>query len=349
LVRTNLSEASVIQALRRIPPFPPVAAKLLALLAKNSVGVTEVSELIGNDPIFSGRLLQCVNSYQFGLTYPVVEVRQAVMLLGLERTRREIVTFATAAYGGPALKTGELRRCWEHTMATAILAEEVARACQAFTGVAYTAGILHDIGRLGLIVAYPREYEAIIRDAAQRCLDVLEFERERFGMHHTEAGRWLIEHWGLPPEFIVTAGRHHDACEGEEVDLLQIIHVACRLADALGYRVSEPLLPLDPHTVLSNLPRHARDRLRGTPDALRNRIARRLRLYDSLDEETAPDPVPAEPVTDSMPDDCLAELAPAVSEPTSDTRMVWPPIVAALAAFLSMAAFLWWLIHIHAE
>jgi hypothetical protein len=120
--------------------------------------------------------------------------------------------------------------------------------------IAYTAGIIHDIGRLGLLVAYPKEYERIIRLAAERCLDLLDFEAEQFGMHHAEAGRILADRWGLPEEFRVVAGRHHDPCEGEELDLLRIVHVACRLADVLGYYVTRPLLPRTFNEVLAELP-----------------------------------------------------------------------------------------------
>jgi HD-like signal output (HDOD) protein len=117
-------------------------------------------------------------------------------------------------------------------VAPAILADQIAKACGAFVDVAYTAGIIHDIGRLGLLVAYPREYETIIRDAAERYLDLLDFECEQCGVHHAEAGRILAERWDLPAELRVIAGRHHDPCEGGDLDLLRIVHVACRLADA---------------------------------------------------------------------------------------------------------------------
>jgi HD-like signal output (HDOD) protein len=288
-VGVQLSQESVIRALRRIPPFPPIAAKLLILFSTKNPECKEVAELIGTDPTLSGRLLQCVNSYEFGLAQTVVDVNQAVMLLGLERTRREIVTFATGVFARGTPEAGELRRCWEHSVATALLAEQIAATCQESAGVAYTAGILHDIGRLGLVVAYPREYESIVRDAAKRCLDVLDFERETFGMHHTEAGRLLIGQWGLPSEFLGVAGRHHDACEGEELHLLRIVHVACRLADALGYGVSEPLAELTPKMVLADLPERFRDRMCVPPDSLRARIDQRLRSYDCADTGTTPD------------------------------------------------------------
>jgi putative nucleotidyltransferase with HDIG domain len=296
----------ILVSLSRIPPFPPIAARLLGLLADDSVPIGDVAELVSSDPTFSARLLRCVNSVEFGFPCPVGDVRHALSLLGLDRTREATVTVATAAYASGALRTNELRRCWEHTVATAILADEIARACGAFTSQAYTAGIMHDIGRLGLLVAYPRDYERIIRDAAERCLDLLDFERETFGMHHAEAGRVLAERWNLPEEFRIVAGRHHDPCEGEEIDLLRIVHVACRLADVLGYDITRPLVPQYLDIVLAELPERARQRLNIAPEELRDRIERRIRAYDGAEvdtPETAPESAaPLSPAEDLAPE-----------------------------------------------
>jgi HD-like signal output (HDOD) protein len=326
-----------LTGLSRIPPFPPIAARLLALLADDSVPISAVAELVGSDPTFSARLLQCVNSVEFGLECPVRDVLHALSLLGLDRTREVTMTLATASYAGGALRTNELRRCWEHTVATAILADEVARACGTFIGHAYTAGIIHDIGRLGLLVAFPKNYERIIRDAADRCLDLLDFERETFGMHHAEAGRLLAERWNLPEEFRIIAGRHHDSCEGEELDLLRIVHVACRLADVLGYDITRPLVPLYVDSVLAELPERARAALQVPAEELRARIERRIRAYDGADCSTtpsAPEPESAvglNPANDSR------------SEPSSITGSLRLYVAAAiLTALITYSAVLLW-------
>jgi hypothetical protein len=79
---------------------------------------------------------------------------------------------------------------------------------------------------------------------AENGLDLLELEEQKLGMNHAEAGRLLTESWGLPEEFRVVNGRHHDSCDGTEIDLLWIVHVACRLADTLGFAVVSPRLGL---------------------------------------------------------------------------------------------------------
>src|SRR5205823_5148536 len=181
------ARSAIPPCLEKVTPFPPIAARLLALLSNAAVDVNEVVELIRSDATFTARLLQRVNSIEFGLVYPVGNVQQAVMTLGLDRTREVLLMQATAAYSKGALRTGDLRRCWQHSVATAVLAEQIAQACGAFTNMAFTAGIMHDIGRLGLLVAYPKEYERIIADAGSHTVDILDYESEEFGLHHAEA------------------------------------------------------------------------------------------------------------------------------------------------------------------
>jgi putative nucleotidyltransferase with HDIG domain len=292
------SAASIAASLKKVPPFPPVAAKLLSLLSNPAVDTNEVADLIASDATFTARVLQRVNSAQFGFLSNITNVRRAVALLGLDVTRQITLAHATAAYAQGGLKAGSMRRCWQHTVATAVLAEEIAEACDAFANVAFTAGIMHDIGRLGLLVAFPEEYERVIFDAAERSLDVLDFEQEQFGAHHAEAGRLLAERWGLPSEMAVIAGRHHDSCEGAEMDLLRIVHVACRLADVLGYYVVKPLSPANVQDVIAQLPEQARARLGQGPAELCQRIEQNLQEFGS---ETA----------DAPPEETLALLASA--------------------------------------
>lgn len=339
------NSATISANLEKVPPFPPVAIKLLSLLSRSGVDTNEVAGLISSDATFTARLLRRVNSAEFGFLSDITSVQRAVALLGIERTRQIILAHAAGAYIGGALKAEAMRRCWQHTVATAVLAEEIADACGEFTGVAFTAGIMHDIGRLGLLVAYPGKYERVIRDAAERCLDVLDFEEEEFGAHHAEVGRILAERWGLPLEMALIAGRHHDPCEGTELDLLRIVHVACALADTLGYDVVKPLIPSSPSDVLAQLPPGARERVGRSPEELCVRIDERIREFSS------------EP-SDAQPEEALALLASAVavdrpttssvgSEPTAAKRTHtnrWV-IFGILAGLAAGAAIVLWISH----
>jgi putative nucleotidyltransferase with HDIG domain len=308
------SAAAISASLKKVPPFPPVAVKLLSLLSDPAVDTNEVADLIGSDATFTARLLQRVNSAEFGFISDITNVRRAVALLGLDTTRQITLAHATAAYAQGGLKTETMRRCWQHTVATAVLAEEIAEACDAFASVAFTAGIMHDVGRLGLLVAYPEEYERVIRYAAERCLDVLEFEEEEFGAHHAEAGRLLAESWGLPSEMALIAGRHHDPCEGMELGLLRIVR---------------PLVPSTPSDVIANLPARARERLAQDPRELCERIEERIQEFGSEStgappEETLALLASANPTEEAEPiaDVEEAELALVPAESASQTSPV---------------------------
>jgi putative nucleotidyltransferase with HDIG domain len=338
--------------LEKVPPFPPVAAKLLGVLAHADVEVREVAQLIGSDATFTARLLRCVNSYEFGLTSPVANIQQAVALAGLDRTRQITLTQAASVYIQGALRTGELRRCWQHSIATAVLADEIALACGAFTDAAFTAGIMHDIGRLGLLVAYPDRYERIIRDAAAQCLDLLDFEQEEFGVNHTEAGRYLAERWGLPDELRAVAGRHHDPSEGAELDLLRIVHVACRLADSLGYDVTRPLVPISANAVLRELPFAVRQRFLKSPEQLCALIEKQISEFDSDPAHPAPEPrlptedVAAENVTeDEAQDDVKSEPSSEIEAPASPAGARYSIVLTAawtVAVLAGLAALVLW-------
>jgi HD-like signal output (HDOD) protein len=304
---------TISDSLKKVPPFPPVAVKLLSLLSNPAVDTNEVADLIASDATFTARLLQRVNSAEFGFISDITSARRAVALLGLDTTRQVTLAHATAAYAQGGLKTDAMRRCWSHTVATAVLAEEIAIACSSFVSVAFTAGIMHDIGRLGLLVAYPNEYERVIRNAAELSLDVLEFEEEEFGAHHAEAGRMLAEGWGLPSEMLLIAGRHHDPCEGMELTLLRIVHAACRLADVLGYDVVKPLNPCTVGEVIAELPESARLRLGRAPEEFGERIESRIREFNS-------------DASDAPPEETLALLASAgageAATPSEDSASV---------------------------
>ncbi len=343
------SAAAISDGLKRVPPFPPVAVKLLSFLSNPAVDTNEVADLIASDATFTARVLQRVNSAEFGFITDVTNVRRAVALLGLDTTRQITLAQAAAAYAQGGLKTETMRRCWQHTVATAVLAEEIAAACGAFSSVAFTAGIMHDIGRLGLLVAYPEEYERVVRNAAERSLDVLDFEEEEFGAHHAEAGRMLAEQWGLPSEMALIAGRHHDPCEGMELGLLRIVHVACRLADVLGYDVVKPLMPSNVSDVIAQLPPQAQERLCRAPEELCERIDQRIREFGS------------EPA-DAPPEETLALLASAsvsdeprpVNEEGASAESEIEPVVPGrhraivlwiVAGLCAVAAVAFWVFH----
>lgn len=328
--------------LNTIPAFPPIAGRLMATFAQQNVQTKEIAELIAKEPTFASRILQLANSAQFAFEFPITNVRHAVVLMGLEQVRNATVTLATVSLYRSALQASELIRCWQHTVACGILASEIAKACGLFQEEAYTAGILHDIGRLGLLAAYPREYQKTVRDAAERSLDLLDYEREEFGVDHCEVGRWLAERWGLPMAFRIIAGRHHDPPDGSPLDLRTLVHIACRFADYLGFDVTKPLKPIELDELFTPIPESRRLRLTRDIKRLRSMVEEHLGDYGV--GVTPTDPTPEAREEDKPEDAELPEefpvCLPEASAPTrSGSR--WLAVSAWLAVF-GAALVAWW-------
>ena len=269
--------------LARIPAFPPIVLRLLDLLARDDVEIRELVALISSDPAFSVQILRVANSPLFGFRSRIDSLQSALVVLGLRRVRSLCMTVATANHMKAALRIEELSRCWRHMLACALLTEELARSCRAFEERAYTAGLLHDVGRLGLLLAYPIEYAGLLRNGGRNVLELLDCEREALGMDHCEAGRLLAQQWNLPQDFQIVAARHHDPQTNSVVDLLTLVHLGCKLADSLGFWVVEPIQPCSPEEIQAALPPLLAKRISIDVNRWRENVERRIRCYADPD------------------------------------------------------------------
>lgn len=285
-------------SLANIPAFPAVALRVLDLVSHDDADFDLLVREIASDATLSAQVLRLANSALFRFETRVGTVQQAVMLLGAQQVQSLVMSVATANYSRAALRTEAFQRCWQHTIATAVLSREIAAAAGApQPEQAYSLGLLHDIGRLGLLVAWPDDYDLMLRKADRNVTSLVELERQLFTMDHCELGRRLIEQWKLPHEFCVVAGRHHDPAAGAtELDSLRISHLSCRLADALEFWVAKPFRPLDVEEVLSELPDAVRLRLPSDPLDLREKIGNALGVGTAVLSEEPPDsaPIPSE-------------------------------------------------------
>ena len=282
--------------LANIPAFPPIVLRVLDLLSVEQPDTARLVQEISADPTLSAQVLRLANSPLFGLAQQVHSVQRAVFLLGLARVQSLIMAVATTNYMRAALRTEALDKCWRHTTATAILSRELARAAGQSPERAYTLGLLHDIGRLGLLVAYPDAYGRILKVADRDAVSLLDQEKYLFGLDHCEAGRLLLAEWKLPQDFCLVVGRHHDPPSAESFDWLTIGYVACQMADTLGYSVVKPLKPLAFAELRAMLPRGVQERFPAEPEALVEMINRAVGESDPALDVPSLDDRQEEPV-----------------------------------------------------
>lgn len=227
-------------ALRLLPPFPAIAHRVIALVNHEDVAIKELGDLVKMDPSFSAELLRFANSALLGVRHEVKSIAQAIILLGLDRVKTMATLVAVNRMVRASIRMESLHRIWAHSLVTGLLAEEAARITGYPLDQAYTGGLLHNLGTLGLMSAYPDEYSRMLDVSAEFGFDLLQTERDLFDIDHCLAGCYLAQDWDFPDELAAAIAVHHEAPVPGEVSLDNIVKVAWRLSDALGYIAFPP-------------------------------------------------------------------------------------------------------------
>ncbi len=275
-----------LETIRKLPPLPMVVTKLVQLLQRSDVGLKEISDSISSDPVFSAEVLRMANSAMVGAMSEIRSIWQALAMVGLDRIRSLALTVGMRGFMGKNAGAPILRQTWRHTLATAIIAEEFAGKIFIEPAEAYTAGLLHDIGRIGLIASNPQKYADLLATLCAGPVNLSELEQKAYGIDKCDAGVELVRKWKLPPLFERVISRKHESDPELSVfDCPALIALSCELADALGLG----LLPQEAgfdwkaecDRLLSSMPQADRNRLICDWDDLQLTVASRVNLLDS--------------------------------------------------------------------
>lgn len=226
-------ETAQLGALAKLPSFGPVAVSLMRLFDRDDVEMLDIVRLVSSEAALTSQLLALVNSPLFGVQTTIRDVQHAITVLGTDRIKALATTLAMRSFLSDAPKTPILRRIWRHGLGTAVIAEVLAPPYGVSKDLAHVAGILHDVGRLALLAAYPEKYAALAIRTHENEESILLAERTELGLDHCQAGQMLSESWHFPKELQQVIARHLE-CPGGQ-DLLSLVQTACRLAVDLGF------------------------------------------------------------------------------------------------------------------
>ena len=263
-------------ALRLLPPFPAVAQRILALVSQEDVTARQVGDLIKLDPSFSAELLRFGNSALFGARREVTSLSQAVMLLGMDRVKSMATFVAVNNMVRSSMRIQGLRKVWMHSLVTALIAHEAARMARINEDSAYTTGLLHNLGSLGLMAAYPDEYSRMLEVSDDFGYDLLKTERDLFEIDHCAAGAYLAQDWDFPDELAAAIATHHDAPVRGERTLENVVKLSWRLADSLGHAAFSPEKDWTFDELVSYLPKANNSWLGGSEESAKAELHARL-------------------------------------------------------------------------
>lgn len=203
-----------VSKLPRLPSIPEAYARLTELIRDENCLLTDVGDLLEQDLAMTAKTLQLVNSANFGLTKSIASPRQAVTILGLSVIQSLVLSTAIFdTYSTARLPRGfSQRKQSDHALRVARASQQIAiteKLGNEVAGLAFTGGILHDVGKLVLAAADPEKYELVLSESEVGGMTANECEQKHFGADHAAVGAYLLSVWGLPQSAVEIVAFHH--------------------------------------------------------------------------------------------------------------------------------------------
>jgi len=216
-----------------IPSLPRVATAALGVARDPDANVEKLCGIVESDMGIAARLLRVSNSAVFGRRTPAKDLRAAILTVGFRQTCDILV--AAAARQLYDTQSAAAESLWNHALAVAVAAEEVARVSRRVSaGNAFLPGLFHDIGRVAFLLADRASFEVIQRLTDDGEGERNTFEREWYSADHAEAGAILAEDWGLAPDHVDAIRWHHAPSAADTAPALATVVNA---ADSLAYEI----------------------------------------------------------------------------------------------------------------
>lgn len=228
----NDNVKKLVTQMRKVPSPPTIYFQIIRELQSPAASMENIGAIISQDLAVTAKLLQMVNSAAFGLQRPVSSPPEAVMYLGIETTKSLVLLAHTYSHFDripPSIFSVD--GLWRHSLATGRMARAIARGERVgedVSDLSFTAGLLHDMGKLVLAANHPEQYAQVPVVVKSKPCAVWEAEQTVFGTTHAEVGAWLAAIWSLPLKIIEALALHHHPATflSEEFCPLTAVHVA---------------------------------------------------------------------------------------------------------------------------
>jgi len=227
---------TIIKYVNDLPSLPHLVNEIIQLTDDPKVTARDINEVLSRDQGLAAKTLRMANSAYYGFSRHISTVKEATICLGLKTVRS--IVMATSVNDmlnkkleGYGLDKGKL---WEHSQYSAIIAKQLSNKAKKAgfePEVAYTAALLHDIGKIILNDTMKNAYPEVVDLVNNKCVTFTEAEADVMGFDHAMAGARVVERWNLPSELVEAIACHHaPELAGEHIQLATIIFIANAIA-----------------------------------------------------------------------------------------------------------------------
>jgi len=236
-------KSEILKKISAVPPLPEVVMKLREYCNDDNVGYNKIAVVVERDPALTSSLLRLANSAYFGGAGTVGSVQLAMTRLGLKRVYQMALTISVAPMASVELSGYGLSplQLWEHSLATAMTAELLAELVKGVDPAdAYTAGLMHDMGKIVLSGYVDVDITAIKRVMDERGMAFDEAENDILGIDHAGIAGALLQRWQIPEDVADAVLWHHRPDQSERCqELTDIVHIADALCLNIGWGIGD--------------------------------------------------------------------------------------------------------------
>ncbi len=238
MVAASLQLDEILRKTQDLPSLPKAAILVMRETDRAEASASSVAALIGQDQAITARVLRLANSAYFGLSRQVQDLPEAVVILGMRNVRNLAIVASTFPWLMRPLKGYKLgpKQMWTHSFCVGVAAKELAlKTKKADPDVAFTAGLLHNIGKVVLSIWLENKVETMMNLATRDNITFDEMERKVLGFSHADVGAHLADQWNLPQVFVDAIGFHHSPNEAPQPSpVTDYVHVGDYMTMSVG-------------------------------------------------------------------------------------------------------------------
>jgi putative nucleotidyltransferase with HDIG domain len=236
----------LVKAIDALPTLPVVAFQIGEVIHSRNASIQQVADILRADPATSAKLLRLVNSPYFGIPGGISDVTRAIPFVGFNTLYQLVLTISVFDTLDTKSAKFDPRGLWMHSLAVATAARELATDIRCpDTGACFTAGLLHDMGKIALAKLEPERLGAAVAAVQREGITIAEAEK-RFGLPaHEQVGSKLAKQWRFPATLATPIEHHHTIHQRTDVrdrlaPNLRTIAEVVSVADAVAAQCAEP-------------------------------------------------------------------------------------------------------------
>jgi HD-like signal output (HDOD) protein len=234
-------ENELREYINNMPSLPTSVTKVLEICNNLHTSPADLNRVISLDPVLVGRVLKLVNSAYYGLGQPVTNLARAIIMLGINTVKN--LALSTAVIGRLSSKKASpglnMEGFWRHSLCVGVSAKLLARKRginAKLTEEFFTAGLLHDIGKIPLNAVLSKKYMLTVSKADRERKSLVKAEENTLGINHCVSGEMITAAWKLEGAVGDAIIHHHDinGYSGDHSDILYSVAAANQFASMSG-------------------------------------------------------------------------------------------------------------------